>query len=103
MTLWASRDEHDPSIVAVQCTYGPVTFKVTEHESHVGSFWSELGRLLAQNRQHVEAQARAGYERYREHANGVSVNGDALPAWEDLAVTKEGADVQEHWAAVFGG
>jgi hypothetical protein len=103
MTLTASRDERDPAIVKVRCTYGPTTFEVAEHEGHAASFWGQLGRLLAENGHHAETQARAGYERYRVHAAGLSVHGEALPSWDDLSVTKEGTDVQAHWIAAFSG
>lgn len=98
MTLWASRDEHRPEIIGVQCTYGPITFKVEEHEGHVGVFWSELGRLLAANPAHAEARAHQAYNRYREHASGKSVHGEDLPIWEDADPA-----VQEHWIAALSG
>lgn len=103
MTLMASRDERDPEIVKVRCTYGPTTFEVTEHEGHAASFWSQLGRLLAENGRYAEAQARLGYERYRAHAGGLSVHGEALPSWDDLGAQEGGSRVQAHWVAAFSG
>jgi len=103
MTLTAARDDREPQNIKVRTTYGPITNEVIEHEGHVASFWSQLGRLLAENGRHAEAQARAGYERYRAHADGLSVHGEELPSWDDLSVTKEGTDVQAHWIAAFGG
>ena len=48
MTLWATQDDRNPAHIKVACTYGPITFNVTEDASHVRSFWSELGRVLDQ-------------------------------------------------------
>jgi hypothetical protein len=103
MTLTAMRDEHEPQNIKVRTTYGPVTNEVTEHESHAASFWGQLGRLLAENPEHVEAQARYGYERYRAHADGQSVHGETLPSWEELGAREGGRTVQSHWIAAFGG
>lgn len=96
MTLWASRDAHRPEIIGVQCTYGPITFKVEEQEGHVASFWSELGRVLASNPAHTEARARAGYGR---HADRMSAQKEVpFPKWENLD-----QEERDHWIAVFSG
>lgn len=79
--------------ITVRTTYGPVTNEVTEDRGHVASFWSQLGRLLANDPEHVEREARGAYTRYSEHAGGVSkYSGGTLPAWEDVD-----EDVKEHW------
>ena len=87
MTLVANRDERDPNTVIVRTTYGPVTNEVREDIGHVRSFWVQLGRVL-----HApEDRARAGYERYREHAGG-----DPLPGFDD-----QDEEVRAHWVAAF--
>jgi len=93
MTLVANRDERDPKLIVVRTTYGPITNEVREDEGHVRSFWGQLGRVL-----HTpEDRARAGYERYREHAGGVSkFTGDELPAFDD-----QDEEVRAHWVAAF--
>lgn len=45
MTLSASMADNDT--VKVQITYGPVTVQVVEAYSHVESFYSQLGQLIA--------------------------------------------------------
>lgn len=45
MTLWAAKDGKN---VKVQCTYGPITFAVTEDPAHVRVFHDELGKVLAE-------------------------------------------------------
>jgi hypothetical protein len=66
---------------------------ITEDVMHVRHFWSQLGRLL-----HTpEDRARDGYERYREHAGGVSkFTGDPLPAFDD-----QDDEIKSHWIAAF--
>ena len=93
MTLVANRDERDPNTVIVRTTYGPITNEVREDIGHVRSFWAQLGRVL-----HTpEDRARDGYERYREHAGGVSkFTGDPLPAFDD-----QDEEVRAHWVAAF--
>lgn len=95
MTLYATRESKDGK-VSVSMTYGPIQAKVIEDAGHVGSFWAQLGRLLAENPQHRERQAQNAYDRYRAHANGVSVNGDPLPAWDEQA-----EEIREHWREAF--
>lgn len=97
MTLWASRDAQRPEIIGVQCTYGPVTFKVEEHEGHVASFWSELGRLLAANPAHAEQRARAAYERYMLH---VEEAGEEPGEWSWEGLDQAGRD---HWVKALSG
>lgn len=97
MTLWASRDEHRPEIITVQCTYGPTVFKVEEHQGHVGSFWSSLGRLLAQDKDHAQREAQAAYERYMRH---VEATGEEPGEWSWGGLDQAGRD---HWVAVVGG
>jgi hypothetical protein len=93
MTLVANRDERDPKVIVVRTTYGPITNEVREDEGHVRAFWGQLGRVL-----HTpEDRARAGYERYREHAGGVSkFTGDHLPGFDD-----QDEEVRAHWVAAF--
>jgi hypothetical protein len=53
----------------------------------------ELGNLLHTS----QDRARDGYERYREHAGGVSkFSGDVLPSFDD-----QDEDVRAHWIAAF--
>lgn len=49
MTLWAARDGKNR--IKVSCTYGPVTFDVTEDPSHVRHFWGQLGKILEESEQ----------------------------------------------------
>ena len=90
MTLHATREGEN---VTVHITYGPVTASVTEQKGHARSFWGQLGNLL-----HApEDRARAGYERYRAHAGGVSkFTGDELPSFDE-----QDEDVRAHWIAAF--
>ncbi len=48
MTLRANQDVDRPQNIKVSCTYGPISFYVSEELGHVRNFWSELGRLLEQ-------------------------------------------------------
>lgn len=100
MTLFASRVEQGGSrpAIKVQFTYGPAAVQLTEDEAHVGAFWAELGRLLAENPEHREAHARKAYERYAKHAAGVSVHGEPLPLWEE-----QQEEVREHWRHAISG
>jgi hypothetical protein len=93
MTLVANRDERDPKLIVVRTTYGPITNEVREDAGHVEAFHRQLGRVLKS----PEDRARAGYERYREHAGGVSkFTGDALPAFDD-----QDEEIRGHWVAAF--
>jgi hypothetical protein len=90
MTLHATRDGEN---VTVHITSGPVLASVTEDEGHVRSFWGQLGNLLHS----AEDRARAGYERYRDHAGGVSkFTGDPLPGFDD-----QDDEIRAHWIAAF--
>lgn len=92
MTMSASRDERTGDIT-VLTTYGPITNEVTEAASHLGYFWSHLGQLLHK----PEDRARRGYERYREHAGGVSkFTGDPLPSFDE-----QDEETRAHWVAAF--
>jgi hypothetical protein len=90
MTLHATREGET---VTVNITYGPVSASVVEQEGHARSFWGQLGNLL-----HTpEDRARNGYERYRDHADGVSkFTGDALPSFDEVD-----DDIRGHWIAAF--
>jgi len=46
MTLWAQRVQGSPDYIEVNGTSGSITVKVTEHYSHLRSFWGTLGSLL---------------------------------------------------------
>lgn len=96
MTLSANWD--NDGHVAVRCTSGPVTFEVTEDKGSAAAFWSQLGRVLAVNRSHVEAQAALAYNRYRDHAHGESVHGEPLPHWDETH-----PEIRDHWIAAVGG
>lgn len=90
MTLHATREGEN---ITVHTTYGPITNKVTEHAGHVESFHRQLTGLLKS----PEERAAAGYERYRQHAGGVSkFTGDELPAFDD-----QDEEVRAHWVAAF--
>lgn len=90
MTISASREGDD---IKISITYGPVTASVIEFESYAASFWGQLGRLL----HNPEQQARIGYERYRQHAGGVSkFTGAELPAFDD-----QDEEIRAHWIAAF--
>jgi hypothetical protein len=90
MTLHATRDGEK---VTVHTTYGPITNQVTEDAGHVEHFHRQLGNLLKS----PEDRARDGYERYREHAGGVSkFTGDPLPAFDD-----QDDEIKSHWIAAF--
>jgi hypothetical protein len=90
MTLHATRDGEK---VTVHTTYGPITNQVTEDAGHVENFHRQLGNLLKS----PEDRARDGYERYREHAGGVSkFTGDPLPAFDD-----QDDEIKSHWIAAF--
>jgi hypothetical protein len=95
MTLHATREGEN---VTIHCTYGPVTFQVSEHEGHVAHFWWQLGKLLAEDPAHREAHAEAAYMRYCAHAGGKSVHGEDLPLWGDAP-----EEVREHWRAAVSG
>jgi hypothetical protein len=91
MTISATR-AHAGTIV-VRLTYGPITAEVREGDSDVRAFWGQLGRVLHS----PEDRARAGYERYRDHAGGVSrFTGDPLPAFDD-----QDEETRGHWIAAF--
>lgn len=96
MTLHATREGEN---VKVHITYGPVSASVEEHAGHVMHFHSQLGGLIADVPGYAAARAQAGYERYREHAGGVSkFYGDALPSWDD-----QDEETKGHWVAAFTG
>lgn len=96
MTLSAARSGDQ---VRVTTTYGPVTNTVDEHVLHVASFWGQLGRLLAESPEHVEATARVHYERYRASSGGKSaVSGAELPGWDD-----QREEIRQHWRATVTG
>lgn len=101
MTLSANWNQAEHMVV--RCTYGPTTFEVVEDKNGARAFWSSLGRLLAQDRAHVEMQAELAYSRYRDHAEGKSVHGEPLPSWADLGMQEGGSAVREHWIAALGG
>lgn len=98
MTLTASRDEREPANIRVRTTYGPVTNEVVEAEGHVASFWSQLGRLLAQNPAHAEARARAAYERYMHHCEATGETLSSGWSWEGLDQAG-----REHWTEALRG
>jgi hypothetical protein len=99
MTLHATREGEKVTIhgnihLDVKVTDGRVfEFAVTEDARHVKGLWGQLGNLL-----HTpQDRARDGYERYREHAGGVSkFTGDVLPSFDDVD-----EDVRAHWIAAF--
>jgi hypothetical protein len=94
MTLHATREGDK---VKVHITSGPVTASVEEHAAHLTYFHAQLGTLLADVQGYGAARAQAGYERYREHAGGVSkFSGHALPSWDD-----QDEETQGHWVAAF--
>jgi hypothetical protein len=98
MTLHATRDGKN---VKVHITYGPVTAAVEEEAGHVAHFHAQLGNLLGDDKLNFkpvpEERARQGYERYRQHAGGVSkFTGDPLPAFDD-----QDDDIKGHWIAAF--
>lgn len=94
MTLFAILNE-DTKTVTVQCTYGPVTFAVTEDPGHLRHFWSQLGRMLNGAEHGTEAETarvRDAFAAYCETTGGLNVRGEEVPPWEDL-----GEQVQEAW------
>jgi len=96
MTLHATRDGKN---VKVHITYGPVSASVEEEAGHVAHFHAQLGALIGNVPGFTEQRARAGYERYREHAGGVSkFSGQALPSWDD-----QDDETKGHWVAAFTG
>lgn len=92
MTLRATRDTAKGTIT-LHCTYGPVTFQVTEHRGHALVFWHQLGALVIED---TEDRAREGYARYVVDCGGVSVHGEPLPAWEAMD-----EKIRGHWIAAF--
>lgn len=75
MTLFATRRDDN---IKIHCTSGPVTFAVDEHALHVAHFWSEVGRLLAQDKVHRDAVGRAAYMRFNKD------DSEGLTDWADL-------------------
>lgn len=85
--------------VRLTYTYGPATFTADEHVLHMASAWGQLGRLLAEQPEHVEATARLHYERYRASSGGVSaVSGAELPDWDG-----QSDQIREHWRKTVTG
>ena len=96
MTLHATREGEN---VTVNITYGPVRASVEEHAGHVVHFHRQLGTLLADVPSYATERAAAGYERYRQHAGGVSkFTGDTLPSWDE-----QDEETRSHWVAAFSG
>lgn len=54
MTLWAQRK--NATQVDVTCTYGPVTFSVTEDIGGIRSIHDQLGKILADQDQPVSRE-----------------------------------------------
>jgi hypothetical protein len=59
MTLWATREEGSEQVV-IHVSSGAVQATVTEHVSHVRSFWGSLGELVKEAEAQADADAPFG-------------------------------------------
>lgn len=90
MTIRVIRDDET---VVIQFDYKAAFVNATER---VNAIQSRARELINARREPVEERAHRGYERYRDHCDGLSVNGDVLPTWE-----QQKESIRNHWIAAF--
>jgi hypothetical protein len=71
VTFTATRDGSD---IIITHTYGPSTFKMTEHYHHMEHFWGQLGALISEAKRQAAVRAQnapdLGNEPAPEHLTG---------------------------------